>query len=842
MLIPGYRLGPYEVVSPLGAGGMGEVYRARDERLGREVALKVLPESMASDPDRLKRFEREARATAALSHPNVLAVFDIGSHDGRTFVVSELLDGATLGTRLEIGPLPTREALSLAAQACRGLAVAHARGIIHRDVKPDNLFLTKSGLLKILDFGLAHVSGDSSGATDGTTASRLTDAGTILGTVRYMSPEQAKGLSIDARSDLFSLGVVLYEMLAGRHPFKRATSAETMTAILRDDPPMEGSLPSVLDQIVRRCLEKDPEQRFQTARDLEFALSTLSGSSPIDVAVPPVEPKRHRRLLVTLSLFLAALVLSTVGLFVGFRLGERSLPSFDRLTFRRGNVWNARFAPDGQTIVYGASWDGQPCRMFTTRIGNRESRQLDLPDADIAAISRAGDMAILIKLPYPRSPGSLATLARVPLAGGAPRELANDVESADFSPDGSELAIVRQVGARRQLEYPIGKVLLQEDVLQKVRVSPRGDLVALDDNAGSIFVVDRQGRKRMLEVNDATDAFWSPSGEEVWFKGRNETGTGSAIFAVSLSGRKRLLASPAGFTVLEDVYRDGRALVNNGELRMGMMARAPGETQEREVSWFNQSVVADLQQDGSTLLFSEGGHGGLGTMTTYLRKTDGSSPAVRLGDGQAMSLSTDGKWALTKKPFDFVRELVLLPTGAGESRTVKADGIEYASAYFFPDGKRIVATARQEGKPWRTYIQDLAAGPPRPLLPEGVSSGPISPDGRLVVGLEDSTRTIRLYPTDGGAPRPIPGPPEPGDPWSFSSDGRLLSVEMSGLVMKVFRRDLGSGRRDLLREITPSDPAGIFRLGPLIPGIDGKTYVYSYARALLSLHVVNGLK
>jgi eukaryotic-like serine/threonine-protein kinase len=819
---------------------MGEVYRARDQRLGRDVALKVLPDVSASHPERLRRFEREARATAALSHPNVITVFDAGSQDGRGFVVTELLNGSTLGDRLHGDPLSTRDALTFAAQAARGLGAAHSRGIVHRDVKPDNLFITTAGVLKVLDFGLAHLAGDSSGAERDSTESKLTSAGAVLGTIRYMSPEQAKGLAVDSRSDLFSLGVVLCEMLSGRHPFQRPTSAETISAILRDDPPTEPLFTPVLDKIIRRCLEKDPDERFQSARDLEFALSTLAGSSSVDIAGPSVEPKPRRRWLARLAVVLAALTLVTGGLFIGQRLGESPLPSFQRLTFRRGDIWNACFAPDGQTIVYGASWDGQPWRLFTTRIGSRESRPLDLPDADIQAISRSGEMAILVKLPHPRTPGSPVTLARVSMAGGAPREVLDGVVGADFSPDGQNLAVVRELGGRRQLEYPIGKVLFQGDVWNYPRVSPNGELVAVDTASG-LSVVDRQGRRTILDEKGWASS-WSPTGNEVWFTAPNEAGTNDSIYAVTLSGRKRVLVSSASSSRLRAVSRDGRALMTSGGFRAVMMALALGATRERDVSWFDLSSVADLARDGSELLFQEGGAAGAETMATYLRRTDGSSPAVRIGEGQPMSLSFDGKWVLMKGDSP-APELSILPTGAGESRVLAGQGIEYDWAYFFPDGRRIIAIARRVGEPWRAYIQDLAGGPPRPFLPQGVSPGAISPDSRLVVGLDDATRTIRLYPADGGEPRSVPGPPEPGDPVSWSTDGRsLFCVETHGLVMKIFRRELGSGRRDLLREITPTDPAGIFQLQRAIPAADGRSYAYSYWRQITDLYVVDGLR
>src|SRR5579863_2944923 len=290
-LTSGTRLGPYEIVVLLGAGGMGEVYRALDTRLGRDVAIKVLPEGLAKDPDRLRRFEQEARTIAALSHPNILGIHDIGTHDGAPFLVSELLEGQTLRERLESGPLPVRRAIEYAFGIAQGLSAAHDKGIVHRDLKPENVFITRDGRVKVLDFGLAKLMRpEESHDTVATLASPATLPGMVLGTVGYMSPEQVRGESGDARSDIFSFGAVLYEMLTGKRAFKRETSAETMTAVLREEPPELNETgwqgPLGLQRILTRCLEKNVERRFQSASDLAFAIESLSGSSATSAASP----------------------------------------------------------------------------------------------------------------------------------------------------------------------------------------------------------------------------------------------------------------------------------------------------------------------------------------------------------------------------------------------------------------------------------------------------------------------------------------------------------------------------------------------------------------------------
>ncbi|MGH9557499.1 MAG: serine/threonine-protein kinase, partial [Terriglobales bacterium] len=379
-LTAGTRLGPYEIVAAIGAGGMGEVYRARDPRLGRDVAVKVLPAAFAMDAERLARFQREARIIAALSHPNILAVYDVGADEGQHYLVSELVEGASLRARLAEDPPPARKAVEYAVQIAQGLAAAHEKGVIHRDLKPDNLLLSKDGRVKILDFGLAQVAPTSAHGDDQTSP---TAAGAVLGTAGYMSPEQVRGLPVDQRSDIFSFGAVLYEMLTGQRAFHRDTSAETMTSILKEEPPEVSAggkpVPPGLDRIVRHCLEKNPEERFQSARDLAFDLASLSGNSTTAAQAVPLPVARR-----TVTAGLAMAALAAVGV-LAFFVGRQTVPvagppRFQRLTFRDGYISVARFAPDGQTVVYSAQWDNAPTEIFATRFEFPESRPLGLKD------------------------------------------------------------------------------------------------------------------------------------------------------------------------------------------------------------------------------------------------------------------------------------------------------------------------------------------------------------------------------------------------------------------------------------------------------------------------------
>jgi len=859
----GMCLGPYEILAPLGAGGMGEVYRARDPRLGREVAVKVLPASFSNDPDRLRRFEQEARAAGVLNHPNITAVYDIGTHEGAPYVVTELLEGETLRSRLAGGAFSPRKALGHALQIAHGLAAAHERGIVHRDLKPENLFVTTDGRVKILDFGLAKLTHteEGGGGTNLPTATAGTEPGVVLGTLGYMSPEQVRGRPADQRSDIFAFGAILYEILTGKRAFQGDSAADTMSAILKEDPPdlsLTGkNISPGLERIVWHCLEKNPEERFHSAHDLAFDLEAVSGLSGVSAApaVPGLAVSRRRFRLALLGL--AVLAAISLAFLAGRSTSTESPspPSFHQLTFRRGAIRSARFAHDGQTVVYGASWDGNPVEIFSTRPESPESRPLGLSSSDILGISASGEMALLLRpgVALPRR----GMLARAPLAGGVPREILEEVSAADWAPDGSTLAVVRHSGGRARLEFPPGKLLYETTGnIVDPRVSPKGDLVAFLDRPilgaddGSVAIVDLAGKKKTLsQVWNSTDGLaWAPSGEEVWFTA-TQSGTNSALWGVTLSGKERLVARVSGRLSLQDISRDGRVLLAHINLRMGILGLAAGETKERDLSWFDRSIAADISSDGKALLFSEHGEGGGPNYSVYLRKTDGS-PAVRLGDGAAAGLSPDGKWALSRR-LTSPPQIVLLPTGAGDARALPRGPMAYYhEAGWFPGGKRILLMGNEAGRGRRVYVQDLEGGAPRPVTPEGASiarTPAISPDGKLIAAVGPD-RKVWLYPVEEGAdsqPRPAAGL-SPGDfPIRWSEDGRFLYVARRGELpyrAQIFRLDLARDRKELWREIGPYDPTGIGQILTILVAHDGKSYAYTYTRGLSELYLVEGLK
>jgi serine/threonine protein kinase len=861
-LSTGQKLGPYEILAPLGAGGMGEVYRARDSRLRREVAIKVLSPELASDADRRSRFEQEARSASALNHHNIVTVHDIGSSDSTVYIAMELVDGKTLREILQAGPLPTKRLLDIGYQIADGLAKAHAAGIVHRDLKPENIMVSKDGVVKILDFGLAKLfKPQPEEVSNVPTATR---AGTVMGTVGYMSPEQAGGRAVDFRSDQFSLGSILYEMATGKRAFQRDTSAETLTAIIREEAePVErvnAGVPAPFRWIVERCLQKDPEERYAATRDLARDLKSLrehlSEASVSGEVARPTGPARTvaRRGPLRAVLGVAALLAAVAaGMLLQKSFAKSSPPSYQQITFGSGTIRSARFAPDGQTLVYSASWDGGPLKIFLKHPSSPDSLPLELPSANLLGISPSGEMAIALDC-RSNHPGVCAgKLARAALTGGAPRDVAEGIQEADWAPDGSSQLVVRDVAGKSRIEYPLGKVLYETSGhVSYARLSPKGDHIAfLDhpfplDDAGTVAVLDLSGKKTTLTGKWASEhgLAWSPSGEEIWFTA-TEAGANRSLYAVTLSGRLRVVTRVPGGLKLHDISRSGKVLLTRESPRVGILGMLQGDTRERDMSFLDYSFAADVSPDARSLLFDEEGEAGGANYTVYLRKADGSPP-VRLGEGNALALSPDGKWALSILPAP-ASPFRLLPTGTGERRDLPLSGIgtEQAAAWF-PDGKRILFAGSESGHGLRLYVQSVEGGSPRAITPEGITAAlpgfAISPDGKLVAAIGADHRAM-LYPVEDGAARPIAGVGEKEFPLRFSADGRSLYLWKRGDVpARVTKLDLESGKREVWKDLLPADPAGVERISNVLVTPDGKGYAYCFARLLSDLFVVEGLK
>jgi serine/threonine protein kinase/Tol biopolymer transport system component len=851
------RIGPYAIVASIGAGGMGEVYRARDTRLNRDVAIKVLPSSFATDEERLRRFMIEAQSAGALNHPNILVVHDIGTDAAGPYVVSELLEGRTLREALADGPLPARKAVDYTVQTANGLSAAHEKGIVHRDLKPENIFVTKDGRVKILDFGLAKLTAAEPSAAGPTIAQPLdanTSPGMVLGTVGYMSPEQLRGEDVDARSDIFSLGAVMFEMFSGGRAFKGKTAVETMSAILREDPPDllssgSNSASPAVERVVRRCLEKNRDERFQSARDVTFALdavSNTSGAAKIDAALPP----RRRVPAGAAAAIAVAAAVATGG--AGYMAGRRSpsasiaQPNVRQLTFRSGSVRGARFTPDPRTVVYSAAWEGKPSQLFTARQDSPESTAINLPSGAVLAVSSTGEMAVSLR---PTNAGPFimqGTLARASLAGGAAREMLERVVDADFSPDGKDLAVVRRDGATYVLEFPAGNVLVSEPYwLSNPRVSADGARVAfiahkIGGDEGDVEIVDRARQRRTLSANwtSIQGLAWASGGREVWFTATRAGGL-RAIWAASLAGAERVVYRTPQRLTLEDIAADGRVLMTGTSMRTEVLFGSLKEKSERKLSWFDWATQVSLSPDAKAIAFTESGEGAGEKYGVYIRPTDGS-PAVRLGDGVAGAISPDRKWVAGFTTDN--RTTQLFPTGPGTVRTPNVEPIEtITGGRWFPDSQRLILVGNEKGHPQRAWSLSLAGGRPQPLTPEGLSGSAISPDGKwlVVTLLQDGQR--RLFAIDGGALKDVGLKPDDGFA-GWQADSRAVLVASRQLPAVVERVDIESGKRTPFTTLAPNDSEGVVFFAGTTFAADADHYVYSYGRMLGDLFVVEGLK
>jgi hypothetical protein len=832
---------------------MGEVYRAHDSRLDRIVAVKVLPASFSADRERLQRFAQEARAAAALNHPNILSVFDIGESHGAPYVVTELLEGQSLRERLRDGVVPVRKVVEYAIQVARGLAAAHEKGIVHRDLKPENLFLTTDGRVKILDFGLAKLTRpEESDGGNAPTVEVATEAGAVMGTAGYMSPEQVRGKPADRRTDIFAFGAILYEMISGKKAFHGETAADIMSAILKEELPELSetvrNVPPGLERIVRHCLEKNPTQRFQSAGDLAFdleALSDVSAASKSGAQAAAQEAgARHalRRLAAAAGVIALAAVMLALGWWLGHGRGAATLPKYKRIPSRTGSIGNARFTPDG-SVVYNASWDGGEQQLYIARTDEAGAHELGLKDAELLSISRRGELAVRLNTVFGEGYLRFGTLARVSLSGGAPKEVLENVLDADWAADGQNMAVVHFVpeNSHYRLEYPIGHVLFDSiNWISHPRISPDGKWVAfadhenpVGDDEGSLAVIGPDGHEKKLSSGwgSLQGIVWSPSGDEIWFTAGN-------LRAVALGGKERVITNfPGGPWWLEDL-RNGKTLMVTHQVRAEIRGVAPGGKEERELGWFGWCWPVDLSRDGKQVLFSS--TEGETDYDVLLRDTDGSPP-VRVGEGFAMAISPDGKWVITKPGKGGA--LKLGPTGAGETRQLTHDNISYSAARYLPGGKQLLATGIEPGHGARDYLIELSDGIAKPVTPEGVTGVIVSPDGRkaAVTGPDGEWG---VWPLDGSGLRPIPGLNSKYYVFGWTLDGSSLyaaSNQGQERSLKVYRVNAATGKMQFWKSVGDSLPAGAVALMPLFSS-DASAYVYRYYHVLSQAHVVTGLK
>lgn len=880
--VSGARLGPYQLGPAIGAGGMGEVYRARDPRLGRDVAIKILPPEVADDPDRLRRFEQEARAAAALNHPNILSVHDVGTDNGVAYLVTELLEGRTLRNVLSHGagrdlqvrheaglqPAPCvrlEHALDYAVQIADGLAAAHARGIVHRDLKPENVFVTSDGRVKILDFGLAKVLDPASEASTALSPAH-TASGVILGTVGYMAPEQIRGEPVDARADIFAFGCVAYELLAGRRAFAGATTAEIMTAVLRDDPPeLAGSrieIRPALDRIVRHCLEKVPAHRFQSARDVAFALEALAGPDPVPAGATPAGANAAGRRRVWPWMAIAAgVVLGVLGGYLGARrLASAGTSvaqvSFQPVTFEEGFVFAARFARDGRTIVYSADWEQRQRDVFVTSVDSPEFRPLGLGGADLLALSGSGDLAILTNTTFPLGNPYLrkGTLARASLTGGAVRPELEHVRFADFGPDGT-MAVVRQTTTGITMEYPVGHVLEETPFVVDAagtssggftapRVSPDGRHVAVfaatRSRTWTVKIFARTGglAAESQPLGNWWSLAWTPN-QEVLFSATEGAGRQTSVFGLTVSGRQRRVFQ-APYLTVHDISTHGDLLASFDRILNRVELVESGSADPRDLSWREGDDLVAVS-DTRVVLFNQYGDSGGLAGSTYVWRPGEPQP-VRISEGVGYALSGDGTVALVGS-LEPQPRFSIVPTGPGQARSLDIGRSSTVGGAFWLPDRRLVMQVLRPGAPPAVEIFSPEGGAPVARLAEGVGlvgGRLMSPDGSRLAAV-DGQGGLLLCVLATTACQSIQGA-NPGDEVAgWTADGQSVLVYQRQVVSPAIERlDLRTGRRTPWKTIHPSRPA-VSGFRRIIVTPDG-TLAYGYDRTRTNLYVIRGFR
>lgn len=835
---------------------MGEVWRARDERLQRTVAVKILPADVAGDPSRRGRFEQEARALGALNHPNIVAIYDVGHDDGLAYLVSELVEGESLRAMLNRGPVSARKAIDLGTQIAEGMAAAHALGIVHRDLKPENVMITRTGLVKLLDFGLAKQNPAAPGENTATMA--LSQPGTVMGTAGYMSPEQVRAQPVDARSDIFSFGCILYEMLSGRRAFEAQSGVETMHAVLNAEPPeFEGEqskMPPALATIVRRCLEKRPEQRFQSAADLAFALRAITGgwsTSGVQPAVSATKPRSRRWVGITAAAT-GSVLLFAAGFFLRDRTVPRGQTQFQRITFRKGFILGARFMPDGRNVLYQASFEGGPSRIYLAVPGNPESRDLGI-DASLGAVSAKQELLLFTG---PSGEYSSSRLSIGSISGGLSRPLLDDVLAADWAPDGESMAVLRRVNHQNQLEYPVGHVIADKIAwpLWMIRVSPDGGSVVIptryNGTAVALNVVYKDGKSHFLgqvsgqnATGESSSLCWSPKGDEVWFRSF-DTAEDGTVYAVDMKGHKRVALNLPARVKFYDISRNGDALLSAGSSQVGILGVGPGSTTERDLSCLDSAAVAGVSDDGQVMVANVVGESGTAKGSIYLRKTDGS-PAIRVGDGHAYQISGDGKWisGYQIQP-DGARRFVMLPTGPGEAVPVDVPGVKYTVVHGFLGDDQYLVTGQKLDRKWQSFVWDKATGSVRPISPPGIPDSLlyfVSPDRKQAL-MQGPDRKWMVYRVDGGPAQEVHGIESLEVPVGWRSDNRSIYVRPSresSDSIPVSIVDIATGKRTPWKVIHPAQP--VVEIHDLHINPSGNAYAYSFVLIQSDLYIARGL-
>jgi len=848
---------------------MGEVYRARDGRLGRDVALKVLREEDAEDPELLTRFEMEARAASSLNHPNIVVVYEAGtaSVPGREspvhYLAMELIDGEPISASLAGEPMPLRLFLELATQLADGIARAHESGIVHRDLKPSNVFVTSEGRVKILDFGLAtlrlHAGDDTQSPT---AAGRLTSPGMAIGTLGYMSPEQARGEVPAPASDQFSLGCIFYEMLTGLPAFSRSSAAETFSAILRDDPrpvdELNPSVPQPLRWILERCLAKVPRDRYASTRDLARDLQTIRDHSATTgfraAGVAREKPRRRSLWIAAAAIAIAAGGAAGILLLDRFRTPRQ--PVFRRLTFREGTVTRALFAPNG-SILYAAAWEGNPVRQY---LALPESTGIDrVLDSDAQfplGYSEDGSQVLVLVGPSRLSANESGTLAWWPSLGGRPRRILDNAGWADVARNGRFLAVVRDLGADRVLEIRSAEGALQRTLFRTsgaiwfARISPDAREVAFVhypfrlDSTGEIQIaaVDGSGSKaltRRFEKCGGLD--WSVKTGEIWFSASSQTAYGSGtLWTVSPSGKLRSRYVLPDFFTLQSVSGSGdRFLLTSQKEGVDLTVRR-GAEEPQDLSWLGWTLIRDISPDGKTALFFDGGPTEK-TSGVWIRPLEGGD-ATRLGEGFPGKFSPDGRSVVAvTRPLSGAPQLILIPVEAGGVRRLPSSGGNVSAPSF--SGPTTLLFVRSEKGISEVWTMETDGSGARSLGAAGCDMPIASPSGSSFLCVQgERKRSLALYPIKGGPGRKL---------YELSNDGVFVYARWSATGDRIFgvtrnRRllTLDSSTGTLLREeaIPLAGTTGQARLIAAALDAEATTRAYSVLRTSSDLYLASDIR
>jgi Tol biopolymer transport system component len=865
----GTRLGPYEILSLLGAGGMGEVYRARDPRLAREVAIKVLPGALNLDPERRARFEQEARAAGALNHHNIVAIFDIGSQDGALYVVEELLEGETLRQRLAQGPLPARKAIDYAVQAARGLAAAHAKGIVHRDLKPDNLFLTRDGRLKILDFGLAKLVAARKAAEDATSAPTEalgTQPGIVMGTAGYMSPEQVRGLAVDHRSDLFSLGAILFEALTGRRAFQGESAMDAMSAILKEEPPelstVTRNLPAGLERIVHHCLEKNPEERFHSAQDLAFDLESLSTASGSAQAQRSAAAPSRRKSVVTALVAAAALIAGVVAgrMFLAPRGPDLAAYTFTALATEQGGKLAPAWSPDGTTIAYSAEVGGV-YQIFTRSLTEPVPAQITHSATNCMAPFWAPDNTHL----FYTTMGAPRVLWEIGAAGGAPRERIRDLLAASISPDGKTLAFARMEQDR---QVSLWAQPLEGSAPRRVgpgftgidaylSFSPNGAWLGIwsrvgEGNADFQLVSWPQGSARRtmggmaVTYGPRTFTFsWFPDSRHVAFSGAlTNLGSNHLIIADARTGAVQPVTTGVGNELEPSVSADGRRIaftVANADTDI-MEVPVDGGPMRAVLATSRSEHCAAWSPTGDQFVYSKD-HNGTNEVWIHNVREGWERPLItrasfRDGPTDRVSearYSPDGQRVAFLRVSDGQYSAWLASVAGGPPVPVTQG---YASVpAWSPDGSWILYNTLRNGKYGLAKIAAGGGGQPVQIAPESTELYPRaqwSPRGDWIAWV--TQKGLTLVSPDGARTELLN--PDPGwQSYGFSKDGsQVYGIRMNEAHRLITEAvDIATRRVKIVSDLGPAMGVHAFSLAP-----DGKSFLTSLQRYHGDIWILEG--